>query len=227
MVFPLTFHGRKRDSLKEWCDQKLGVEGGDTGFLYPSFLKGSGDAQLSWEMWLETEVARVSPHGKIIGCLLVAPSLDGSCHWDSTINKMCVAHPAPPTLCPITCPGPALHPTLLLTIPLTSEVGFFLALAHLFPRLSQKEGGIWRLFIHCFRLVLIMASTYGTELWLKTAAAVKWSEPCFQPWLPVGYTEKASLTWVHPCPRLSYPVISGLSEQLLGAWLSFPLLVLP
>ena len=166
-------------------------------------------------------MAWVGPHGKIISCLLVAPSLDGSCQWDSRINKMCVAPPAPPTPCPITWPGPALHPTLLLTIPLTSEVGFFLALAHFFPRLSQKEGGIWPLFILSFRLILIIASTYSTELWLKTAAALEQSEPFpadfgVQPWLSVGYTEEARLTWVHPCPRLSYPVIPGLSEQLTG-----------
>lgn len=140
MVFPLTFYNRKRDSFKERCEQKLGVGGGDTDFLYPSFLKGSGDAQLSWELWLETEVAWVSLHGKILSCLLVAPSLDGSCHWDSRINKMCVAPPVPPTPCPITCLGPALHPTLLLTIPLTSEVGFFSCIGSFFPE-TQPEGG--------------------------------------------------------------------------------------
>ena len=102
----------------------------------------------------------------------------------------------------------------------------FGSLPHCFPRPSQKRGGggvgIWRLFIHCFRLILIIASTYSTELWCdwKLGQLLKQSESCFL------MTSGSSLgllwgtlrrqVWLEYIHVPSRPVLSYLS--FLSSW---------
>lgn len=61
-VFTLTAPSKERDLFNGWCGQNWKQEMETLTSCIPCFSK-VGDSQSSWEIWLETEVALVIPHG--------------------------------------------------------------------------------------------------------------------------------------------------------------------